>query len=98
MTVVCKGGVEVSGELIGPSEQGLASEAESSAGSWPCRAGTTNASANPSVLTHLRKEHGREAPAKGSDAIHDAVQQHLTAHLHGQFRGNGHYHVHIARA
>jgi hypothetical protein len=51
-----------------------------------------------SVLTHLRKEHGRDAPAKGSDAIHDAVQQHLTAHLHGQFRGNGHYHVRIARA
>jgi hypothetical protein len=52
-----------------------------------------------SVLTHLRKEHGRDAPTKGSDAaIHDAVQQHLTAHLHGQFRGNGHYHVRNARA
>ncbi len=51
-----------------------------------------------SVLIHLRKEHGRDAPAKGSDAIHDAVQQHLTAHLHGQFRGNGHYHVRVARA
>jgi hypothetical protein len=51
------------------------------------------------VLIHLRKEHGRDAPAKGSDgAIHDAVQQHLTAHMHGQFRGNGHYHVRKAKA
>ena len=43
VTEVCKGGVEVSGELIGRSEQGLVSAAGTSAGTWPCRAGTTSA-------------------------------------------------------